>query len=44
MKVVIVEDEKLAAQKLQQLLAKVDAEINVLKVLESVEESINWFS
>lgn len=44
MKVVIVEDEKLAAQKLQQLLTEVDAEINVVKVLESVEESINWFS
>ena len=44
MRVVIVEDELLAAEKLQNLLVKVDSEINVLQVLESVEESINWFS
>ncbi|MCG6188225.1 LytR/AlgR family response regulator transcription factor [Maribellus maritimus] len=44
MKVVIVEDERLAAEKLQRLLKQVDSGIEVLKVLESVEESVNWFS
>lgn len=44
MKVVIVEDERLASEKLQRLLKQVDSEIEVLKVLESVEESVNWFS
>ncbi len=44
MKVVIVEDERLAAEKLQRLLELTNSKIKVLKVLESVEESINWFS
>lgn len=44
MKVVIVEDERLAAEKLQRLLNQVDSGIEILQVLESVEESINWFS
>jgi len=44
MKVVIVEDERLAAEKLTDLLVKVEPDIEVLKVLESVEESVNWFS
>jgi len=44
MKVVIIEDESLAAEKLQRLLQQVDEQIEVVKVLESVEESVNWFS
>lgn len=44
MKVVIVEDEKLAAEKLKHLLKETDSEIEILQVLESVEESINWFT
>jgi len=44
MKVVIVEDEILAAEKLQRLLALVDSEIEVDGILESVEEAINWFA
>ena len=44
MKVVIIEDESLAAEKLHSLLMQVDSSIEVLDVLESVEESINWFS
>lgn len=44
MKVVIVEDELLAAEKLQRLLNQVDSSIEILQVLESVEESVNWFS
>ena len=44
MKVVIIEDESLAAEKLHSLLIQVDSRIEVLDVLESVLESINWFS
>ena len=44
MKVVIVEDERLAAEKLADLLFKSDPAIEVIKMLESVEESVNWFS
>lgn len=44
MKIVIVEDEHLAAEKLAGQLQRIDAEIEVLKVLESVEEAVNWFS
>lgn len=43
MKVVIVEDEKLAAKKLQSLLQQLDSEIEILCVLESVEDALNWF-
>lgn len=43
MKVVIVEDEALAAEKLAHLLQKADPEIEVVQYLESVEDSINWF-
>jgi len=44
MKVVIVEDEHLAAEKLMQQLYSIAPEAEVLAVLESVEESVNWFS
>lgn len=44
MKVVIVEDEKLAAEKLKGLLGQVDSEIEILQVLESVEDAVNWFA
>jgi len=44
MKVVIIEDERLAAEKLADLLEKVEPGIEILQVLESVEESVNWFS
>lgn len=43
MKVVIIEDESLAAEKLQRLLKQVDAQIKVVKTIESVEEAVNWF-
>ena len=43
MKVVIVEDEKLAAEKLAHLLKKTDMEIEVVQHIESVEEAVNWF-
>lgn len=44
MKIVIVEDERLAAEKLIQLLNETETDIEILQVLESVEESINWFA
>jgi len=44
MRVLIIEDEKLAAQKLINLLKQINSEIEVLDVLETVEDSINWFN
>jgi two-component system LytT family response regulator len=43
MKTVIVEDEHIAAQSLQRLLESLDDEIQILTVLQSVEESVEWF-
>lgn len=42
MKVLIIEDERPAAQKLIRLLGEIDPGIEVTDVLKSVEESINW--
>ena len=44
MKVLIVEDERPASRKLIRLLKDVDQEIEVVDVLVSVEQSVNWFS
>lgn len=44
MKVVIVEDERLAAEKLAGLLMQIEPRIEIVKMLESVEESVNWFA
>lgn len=44
MKAVVVEDEFVAAQSLQRLIAQIDDSIEVLTVLQSVEESVDWFS
>jgi len=43
MKVVIIEDEYLAAEKLVQLLQRTEQQIEVLAILESVEDAVNWF-
>lgn len=43
MKAVIVEDELIAAQNLQRLIQQVDSDIEVIVVLQSVKESIEWF-
>ncbi len=43
MKVVIIEDEQLTAQRLQQMLLKYDANTEILAVLPSVQESVEWF-
>ena len=44
MKAVIVEDELIAAQNLQRVIGQVAADIQVIAVLQSVEESVEWFS
>ena len=43
MKVVIIEDEELAASKLERQLHKIDDNINVIAKLESVADAIVWF-
>lgn len=43
MKVLIIEDERPAAQKLIRMLKEVDSGIEVIDVLRSVEQSVNWF-
>ncbi len=43
MNVLIIEDEKPAADKLKLLLKKMDREIIILDTLETVEQSVNWF-
>lgn len=42
MKIVIIEDEVLAARRLQKLIADIDDSIQVLSVLDSVEGAVNW--
>ena len=44
MKAVIVEDERIAAQNLKRLLAEVDSDVTVAAVLQSVEETVEFFS
>lgn len=44
MKAVIIEDELVATQNLQRLIGQLADDIQVIAVLQSVEESIEWFS
>ena len=44
MKVVIIEDESFAAIRLKKLIHEYDSDIKVIAELESVEESVKWFS
>lgn len=44
MKAVIVEDEVVAAQKLERLIRQLANDIQVIAVLQTVDESIEWFS
>lgn len=43
MKTLIIEDENLTAKRLKGLIYKYDSTIEVLDILPSVEESVNWF-
>jgi DNA-binding LytR/AlgR family response regulator len=42
MKVLIIEDESIAAEKLEQMLHEIDTEIHVLAKLGSIKESAKW--
>lgn len=44
MKIVIIEDEKLAANYLEKMIHKFDPAIEILSKLESVEDAVEWFS
>lgn len=42
-RVLIIEDESVAAQQLRRLLSDADPQIEVIEVLQSIEESVEWF-
>ena len=42
-KILIIEDEKPAAEWLRQLISKLDPGISVLKVIDSVSDAVEWF-
>ena len=42
MKVLIIEDEQYAADKLERQLQKIDQTVNILSKLDSVESSVKW--
>ena len=44
MKAVIIEDEIVAAQNLRRLIAQVNSSVEIIAVLQSIEESVEWFS
>lgn len=44
MRIVIIEDEMFAAKRLENMIHKFDSSIEVIAKLESVKESIEWFS
>ncbi|TFH22068.1 MAG: response regulator transcription factor, partial [Bacteroidia bacterium] len=43
MKVIIIEDEHLTAERIRTLLNKIDSDITVLKVIDSVSQAVKWF-
>lgn len=43
MRVVIIEDEIIAAQSLQKLIREIRSDFRIERVLQSVEESVDWF-
>lgn len=43
MKILIIEDEILAAERLSDLIRKFDSNIQILEISDSVRESVNWF-
>jgi two-component system, LytTR family, response regulator LytT len=44
MDILIIEDELLAAQRMQMLVKNYDPSINIVGILESVEEAVQWLS
>lgn len=43
MKIVIIEDEELAARRLERMINEIDASMEVVAKLESVVDSVEWF-
>ena len=43
-KILIIEDEQLAQERLQQIIQAFDPAINIVGYLESVEEAVSWFN
>jgi len=43
MKVVIIEDEHLIAQRISTLLSQIDPGIEILSIIDSVKQSVDWF-
>jgi two-component system LytT family response regulator len=43
MRILIVEDEQAAAQRLSTMIAKLHPHFKILDILDSIEESVNWF-
>jgi DNA-binding LytR/AlgR family response regulator len=43
MKILIIEDEMLAAERLADLIKKYNSDNEILEIIDSVRESINWF-
>lgn len=44
MNILIIEDERLAAERLEQMLLDINSDFQVMAKLESVVDSINWFN
>ncbi|WP_153796253.1 LytR/AlgR family response regulator transcription factor [Foetidibacter luteolus] len=44
MKILIIEDEAKAARELQSIITKIDDTLNVVAILESVEQAVEWFA
>ena len=44
MNVIIIEDEHLTAERIQTLLMKLDPEITVLSIIDSVNKALKWFT
>lgn len=44
MNVLIIEDESAAARRLERLIAQLEPEAKIIKVLSSIEESVHWFN
>lgn len=44
MKIVIIEDEKLTAERLQNIIEKLEPDFSVIKVMDAVETCVKWFN
>ncbi len=44
MNILIIEDESLAAKRLSELLIKIDDTINIVGVVDSIEQGVEWFT